>query len=456
MAVGDKTGGVVRAVKAVASALGYALLLCLLTVAANGYLLVKAHPVWLCGLIPGYLAALLLPGRWGAVRRFLTRRQRLCRHGGVLLCLFLGAALMTVGYHGYLAFRLWPERWGDLLVSALVAVCLLAVAFWQGIVCVYLTSGQLRLTWRVVGLVCGLIPVANLVALLIILRVVFAELRVEAEKEALNRRREAEQICATQYPLLLVHGVFFRDSRYFNYWGRIPEQLTRNGARVYYGEQPSAASVADCGAALARRVRQIVEETGCGKVHIIAHSKGGLDCRWALANEGIAPLVASLTTVSTPHRGCLFADYLLEKIPSGVKNTVAATYNGALSHFEAEADFLAAVSDLTAAACAQFDALPPPEGVLCRSVGSTVKKAAGGQFPLNLSYPLVKHFDGSNDGLVAESSFAWGARYTLLRASGRRGISHGDMIDLNRENIPGFDVREFYVRLVAELKAAGL
>ena len=38
----------------------------------------------------------------------------------------------------------------------------------------------------------------------------------------------------------------------------------------------------------------------------------------------------------------------------------------------------------------------------------------------------------------------------------KRGISHGDMIDLNRENIEGFDVREFYVGLVSELKAKGL
>ena len=37
-----------------------------------------------------------------------------------------------------------------------------------------------------------------------------------------------------------------------------------------------------------------------------------------------------------------------------------------------------------------------------------------------------------------------------------RGISHGDVVDLNRENIPGFDVREFYVQLVADLKARGL
>ena len=32
----------------------------------------------------------------------------------------------------------------------------------------------------------------------------------------------------------------------------------------------------------------------------------------------------------------------------------------------------------------------------------------------------------------------------------------GDMIDLNRENIRGFDVREFYVQLVANLKERGL
>ena len=37
----------------------------------------------------------------------------------------------------------------------------------------------------------------------------------------------------------------------------------------------------------------------------------------------------------------------------------------------------------------------------------------------------------------------------------RRGISHGDMIDLNRENIPGFDVREWYVQLVQQLKQKG-
>ena len=59
------------------------------------------------------------------------------------------------------------------------------------------------------------------------------------------------------------------------------------------------------------------------------------------------------------------------------------------------------------------------------------------------------------DGLVGEKSFPWGADFKYLTVEGKRGISHGDVIDLNRENIPGFDVREFYVKLVHDLKTKG-
>ena len=54
-----------------------------------------------------------------------------------------------------------------------------------------------------------------------------------------------------------------------------------------------------------------------------------------------------------------------------------------------------------------------------------------------------------------KTSFPWGAFYQYLMVDGKRGISHGDMIDLNRENIPGFDVREFFVELVHRLKNQG-
>lgn len=89
------------------------------------------------------------------------------------------------------------------------------------------------------------------------------------------------------------------------------------------------------------------------------------------------------------------------------------------------------------------------------SVMSVCHKARSGRFPLNMTYRLVNWFDGPNDALVAVDSAEWGSRFTLLEPAGRRGISHGDVIDLNRENIPGFDVREFYVQLAAGLKDRG-
>lgn len=89
-----------------------------------------------------------------------------------------------------------------------------------------------------------------------------------------------------------------------------------------------------------------------------------------------------------------------------------------------------------------------PENVYCSSVGSKLNHAISGKFLLSRTCHLVRLFDGANDGLVGVESFAWGASYTLLMANGSRGISHGDMMDLNRENISGFDVRKFYVNLV--------
>ncbi len=428
----------------------------LYAVAANGYVAAgqdARHWWWILPLL------LLINVVAGLLVLPKTRpRIRIVHHGAVLLSAFLTATGLSLTAHTVLAIRTLPEDWRTLLWSGAFCVVALAVLFWNGILCVYAASLQLGIRQRVIGFLCGLIPIVNAIVLCRIIRLSFAEVVTETEKEAVNRARKEEQVCRTRYPLLMVHGVFFRDTKMFNYWGRIPKELERNGATVYYGNHASAAAVADSGVQLAQRIREIVEQSGCEKVNIIAHSKGGLDCRYALEHEGVAPYVASLTTINTPHRGCLFADFLLTKASEEFKNKVADTYNKTLRKLgEPEADFLAAVENLTAAYCTQFDEdTPPPEGVLCRSVGSLLGRARGGRFPLNFSYHLVRVFDGSNDGLVSESSFRWGEDYTLMAPTGREGISHGDMIDLNRRDVEGFDVREFYVGLVRDLKEKGL
>jgi hypothetical protein len=44
------------------------------------------------------------------------------------------------------------------------------------------------------------------------------------------------------------------------------------------------------------------------RVHILAHSMGGLDGRWVIAKGGLADRIDSLTTIATPHRGTSLGD----------------------------------------------------------------------------------------------------------------------------------------------------
>ncbi len=428
----------------------------LIFIAANTYLLSAYYPFPRPLAVLFFLVANALP--LVSFRRYPKFKFRVCNHGLACLKIFLLSTAGTVALQLYALCSSLYANWVKALLGILLCTLVEALIFWNGILCVYLTSVQLGIKLRILGAVFGMIPPVNLYFLGKIIHTVSAEITCETALHERNLARRDEQVCHTKYPLLLVHGVFFRDSVNFNYWGRIPKELLANGATVFYGNHQSAASIAASAGELAERIKQIVAETGCEKVNIIAHSKGGLDCRYAIEHCGIADCVASLTTINTPHRGCQFADYLLEKVSSSVKEKVALTYNKVLHKIgDPNPDFLAAVSDLTSERVrALTDSLPVPEGIYCQSVGSKLNRTTGGKFPLNFSYPLVKYFDGANDGLVGEDSFRFGETYTFLTTTGKRGISHGDVIDLNRENIRGFDVREWYIKLVQELKEKGL
>lgn len=430
---------------------------------ANSYSMIQGDAVSgivLLGLIPVFVWMNIVPAL--SNRKLLAKRLRTSANGCVLLRIFLISTAMSVvyslvGWTGHLFCGSLIEEPVLWIINTLIIILVESVVFWNGIIRIYVSSVQLGIRWRVLGIVCGWIPVVHLIVLGKLLQIVGKEIKSEQDKLLLNQTRKSMGFCQTRYPILMVHGVFFRDSNYVNYWGRIPKELEENGARIYYGNHQSAASVADSGRELTERIKQIVAETGCGKVNIIAHSKGGLDCRYAISMLGAAPYVASLTTINTPHRGCEFADYLLSKIPQKQQDMVANTYNAALRKIgDPNPDFLAAVYDLTAEACGRMNAtVPDVPTVYYQSTGSKLNVPSGGRFPLNFTTQLVNYFDGANDGLVGEKSFPWGANYQFLTVNGVRGISHGDMIDMNRENFDGFDVREFYVQLVHGLKERG-
>ena len=396
------------------------------------------------------------------------KRIKICNFGRIMLKIFCWSTVvlsvyLLLGFFG--CYENWfggpagiTEQTVYWLVRLGIVVLIESIIFWIGIITVYLTSEQLGIRWRVLGIVCGWIPIAHLIMLHIIIKTVGNEVKMEKMRNERNQQRAGFAVCRTKYPILLVHGVFFRDFEHLNYWGRIPAELQQNGATIYYGNHNSAASVRDSAKELAERIHQIINETGCQKVNVIAHSKGGLDMRAAIAFTDAAPYIASLTTINTPHRGCQFADYLLTKIPEKQQQMVAKAYNaGAAKLGDINPDFLAAVYDLTFENCEKFNReIKDDPAIYYQSIGSKLNHPTSGRFPLNFTYPLVKYFDGANDGLVGETSFCWGQNYRFLTVEGKRGISHADMIDLNRENISGFDVREFYVQLVAGLKARNL
>ncbi|MDL2295891.1 triacylglycerol lipase [Lachnospiraceae bacterium OttesenSCG-928-E19] len=284
------------------------------------------------------------------------------------------------------------------------------------------------------------------------------ECEVESHIAQMDAVRVENHICQTKYPILMVHGVFFRDWQLFNYWGRVPKELMINGARVYYGKQESALAIESSGRELCTQIEQILEETGAERLNIIAHSKGGLDSRYAISMCGMADKIASLTTINTPHLGCKWADILLDKLPPTLVNGVAKNYNRMFKRLgDAEPDFLGAVKDLTEQRLREFNhEVPDMPGVLYQSVMSKMNSPKSAGFPLNVTYRIINKLQREeNDGLVPISSAKWGNYLGDVTVKGRRGISHGDMIDLFRENIDGFEVRNFYVDLIKDLKSKG-
>lgn len=428
------------------------------TFCANSFPLVAANISTLSVIIPLFVALNLLSGVFSIKTRCV--RLRICHHGATALAVFLPSACLSVIFHIVRAFILLPDEPREWFFFALYTFSAYFILFWNGIICVYLTSVQLGVKQRVVGALCGLIPVANLFCLVKIIKTTLREVNTEVKHEKINTDRAHLRVCATKYPILLVHGVCFRDSKLLNYWGRIPHELEQNGARVFYGNHRSAASIAVCAEELTARVREILAKTGAEKVNIIAHSKGGLDCRYAIAKLGMAPYVASFTTINSPHKGCQYADTLLTVIPKHIRDKVGRTYDKAMRHLgDIDPDFLAAMSNLTASFCSaladELDDATEKHGIYRQSIGSVMANAKAGMFPLNFFYHIVNEFDGPNDGLVSENSFEFGEKFTMLRPLTDRGISHMDVIDLSRKDIPGFDVREFYVDLVCDLKDRG-
>lgn len=365
--------------------------------------------------------------------------------------------LLEVLFIVYLS--VWSElTWVRILVNSVVAFLILFIINLCGMIRIIISAKQVKAIWYVILILTWYIPVVNFFVLRKFSKIAKKEYRFEEAKTELNNVRQENQICSTKYPILMVHGIFFRDWQYFNYWGRVPAELIRNGAVIYYGKQQSANTIEKSAAELAEQIKSIIAETGAEKVNIIAHSKGGLDSRYAISCLGMDKYVASLTTINSPHYGCKFVDKALEKAPQKLADFLDRKYNKLFTALgDNNPSFLDGVKDLTTYRSARLnEEAPNSPNVKYHCVMSQMKNIFAAGFPLNVGYFFNRPYTKmGSDGLVVVESALYGDSTELIPMTRKRGISHGDMIDLFRENIDGFDVREFYVHIVKDLKNQG-
>ncbi len=380
-------------------------------------------------------------------------------YGGRRL-LHLSLALSIVQFfilfgYGYFTRTLHIEQ-SYFIYNNILAFALIFLIFLNGWLRIFILSVRLRLVRRAVVAMLIWIPIVNIAVILYMCRIAMLEYDHSCNMTYNHNMRRESLVCKTKYPLLLLHGVGFRDFKYVNYWGRIPKNLIKNGATIYYGHQEAFGTIQDNAAMVREKIIEIIQKTGCEKVNIIAHSKGGLDARYTISSLGMGEYVASLTTISTPHRGSFLVDFANERLSEKAYKSVANFFDKRfLKIGDKNPDFYRATQQFTKEYAEKFNIENlDVEGVYYQSYMSVMKNCFSHTL-LTIPYQIMCRSDKVNDGLVSLESAKWGEFRQVFTSKRLRGISHGDIIDLGRQDYKGFNVIETYINIVSELKTKG-
>jgi triacylglycerol lipase len=150
-----------------------------------------------------------------------------------------------------------------------------------------------------------------------------------------------------------------------DYWPGIVGALESDGADVFVTEVSQFNSTEARGEQLLAQIEEIVAITGKAKVNLVGHSHGGLDARYVAALR--PDLVASVTSVGTPHQGAELADFVRDVVEEGsLGETVLAGVAGGLGTLLAllsgtsnPQDPLEALESLSSEGAAAFNAAHP-------------------------------------------------------------------------------------------------
>ena len=402
---------------------------------------------------------------WGKVNLFPRSKKQIVKHrlrillGGrfLVFCglytVFIQSIICSYVYSNVIqSFEISNNLFIADIITTILFILTLIVNGMLRIIC---TSRRLNVIKRIIVAWMVFVPIVNIFIVIYVCNVAMDEYEHECYKVNIEKTRVDSEICKTKYPFVLIHGVGFRDFKYINYWGRIPKELIRQGATVYYGNQEAFGTVEYNAKDIKEKILDVVKETGCEKVNIIAHSKGGLDARYMVSELEMGDYVASITMMSSPHNGVKFVDIACH-IPEVIYKGIAKAFNKYFKLIgDKNPDFYTATRQFSTHNSKNFnEKVKDVVGVYYQSY-ATVMSNLFSDYILTIPYVLVKLTEGDNDGLVSIESAKWGEFRGILENKHYRGISHGDIIDLRRDDYKAFDVIEKYVEIVSELKEKG-
>jgi triacylglycerol lipase len=259
---------------------------------------------------------------------------------------------------------------------------------------------------------------------------------------------------------MFIHGIGYTDDGDHEYWGRIPDVLKEQGADVYFGRQPSFGSTQENAKAVKETALEVLEETGAGKLNLIAHSKGGLEARYMVSCLDMAERTASLTTIATPHHGIRSMDRLHDKA-EGFLHTLFRLFGTMLKVDGGEApDEFGPYAELSEDYAKVFNELvPDAEGVYYQSYAFDMKNGASDP-AMSMFHRIIKKREGPNDGFVSVDSAKWGEFKGVVSGPGNIGVSHPNAVDSRQKpvkNLKGeeFDITDLYVSIAGGLKEMG-
>jgi triacylglycerol lipase len=229
---------------------------------------------------------------------------------------------------------------------------------------------------------------------------------------------------AAQYPILLHHGFNASQSNSWSFY-RVKEALERDGHQVTTTEVEPFNGVPVRAQSLAKIVDRVrtefcaakpeAERAECertAKVNIIAHSMGGLDARYLASTLGYASKLASITTISTPHKGSNIADVGLGLTPDGgrlgaVLDQLVGCFGRTFTRDDLarNTDMRAALESLSEANAPAFNREnPDPAGVYLQSYAG-VSRAIGGPRTSGEQAKVLEACGGQYFGAVRRADF---------------------------------------------------